>query len=220
MFEIQTSAKGTQRESCRQWGFKRNNRTDVQLAREGQKMRCLSWHWAGLLWNEHFGSLSLYFLNGKETWADSHSVVLRPQPSPSPSQSPGNWWEMQTLNALPDFRLSRKCEVGSSIFFTIYLFTWVGGRGGKAVRMSWCWCGHQKTSHRDWFSPSTRWILGAELRWPGLAGSTGQPASPICGVFFFFTQFALVPRSRLLETSKDWECCASKGWPPDSLILS
>lgn len=90
IFEIQTSAKGTQRESCRQWGFKRNNRAGVQLAREGQKMRCLSWHWAGLLWNEHFGSLSLYFLNGKETWTDSHSVVLRPQPSPSPSLSLGN----------------------------------------------------------------------------------------------------------------------------------
>lgn len=126
--EIHASARGTQRESCGHRCFKRNSKTGVQLAHEGQKTRCLSWHWAGLLWNKHFGSLSLYFLNGKETWTDSHSVVLETPTINITEELMGD--ANSEPRPPPDF-LSQKCEVGFSIFFPpfIYLLGW--GKGGR-----------------------------------------------------------------------------------------
>lgn len=35
----------------------------------------------------------------------------------------------------------------------------------------WLKCGGQRTTSRNWFSPSTMRILGVELRWSGLVRS-------------------------------------------------
>lgn len=87
---------------------------------------------------------------------------------------------MQTLNPFPDF-FSQKFEVGSSI--SLFSFVYFLGSGKKEAGVHSAMPVYTSEDNlQDLVFSFHQVASGDWLRWPGLAVSAGQPASPICGL--------------------------------------